>query len=78
MHLALPLALIAGLGVGTLAKHIAVPEHTPHLNLKIEQNIALERLNHTTASGSSPSSIRQRSCPSHASSTPMSYWSVLE
>ena len=51
MPRALPRALIASLGVGTLAKHIAVPERTPHLNLKIEQTIALERLNHTTADG---------------------------
>lgn len=32
MHRILSIALIASLGVGTLAKHIAEPERKPHPN----------------------------------------------
>ena len=51
MHPALVLALAAGLGVGTLARHIAEPARTPHGNLRIEQAIGLPRLAHVTSGG---------------------------
>ena len=51
MRWIIPLAIVASLGVGTLAKHIAEPERTPHTNLKIEAVIGLPRETHTTAEG---------------------------
>ena len=51
MHRILSIALIASLGVGTLAKHIAEPERKPHPNGKNEQAIGLQRTTHTTADG---------------------------
>lgn len=51
MSIAFPIALIASLGVGTLAKHIIEPERKPHPNIKNEQAIGLQRATHTTADG---------------------------